>query len=219
MPPVKSPQSFLNKIDSDVKKELLPADPIRTLGIIFVCIAVIVSIVSYGAMSYFYNTNNHMDSQIKSILKDLNSKPVPEMYTFYNRIKTVNLVLNNHVYVNSIFTFLSEVVEADVYFKKFELNSKEKGDFELVLLGVASDERSIVRQLDKFKDPLYKDLVKSVELNGVSEDKLGNLTFDVKLTVSPFKKDVATVNETDLNSNTNREVLNVSSPSVITNPN
>jgi hypothetical protein len=109
--------------------------------------------------------------------------------------------------------------EADVYFKKFELNSKEKGDFELVLLGVASDERSIVRQLDKFKDPLYKDLVKSVELNGVSEDKLGNLTFDVKLTVSPFKKDVATVNETDLNSNTNREVLNVSSPSVITNPN
>ena len=94
----------------------------------------------------------------------------------------------------------------NLYFKKFELTSKEKDGFDLTLVGVTSDKRSIVRQIDSLRDAKYNKVIKAVELKSVNEDKFENVNFEIKVSVVINTKDINASTQTP-QPNQEREVL------------
>lgn len=183
MPPLRQ-NNFLATPESSQNREVLPSDPFRVLGSIFLAISVFLAAVTYGILYYFENQNINIENNIRDIEASSQSLPLEEMLAFYNKIKSVDSVLRSSNYLTTQLNTLADAVEGETYFKSFLFVTKEKDGSEILISGVTKDESNVVRQMDNFRSDKYKDFIKSVELKNVTSDLVGNTTFDIKLVVN-----------------------------------
>ena len=187
MPPIRQNNTFLNT-GQENRQDLNPANPFKTLGVIFLIVSVLLSVTSYLVLSFTESKNVKIENNIKSIETSLTNVPLSEMLVFYNKIRSINSVLKSHYYVTTHLATLSDAVESSTYFKNYNFTVKEKGDSEITFSGVTTNESNVVRQIDLFKSDKYSKFIKSLELKSVSKDQFDNILFDLKLTIDSTVK-------------------------------
>lgn len=208
MPPIRN-TNFIAQANNKVSDNLDPRDPFTILGISFIIISIVASLASYGMGKLFETQGDAIRDQIKALESKLTSLPLPEMLDFYSKTNSINTALKNHVYITSVFSVLSNAVEKNVYFKKFDFSSRDAGGYDLNITGVSPDYESIVRQLDVINADKYKKVFKFAELKSITTDQYGNITFDIKITTNPtIREDYINTDGPVINNKINLQKLN-----------
>jgi cell division protein FtsL len=121
-------------------------------------------------------------STINSKNKELDSEKT-QAQSFQKKLKTVDKLLENHIYWTNFFSFLEKNTVADVYF----VNLIGGSDGQIVMSGVAKSYRALARQIVSFRDNNQVSLL-SVLSASASVDTEGNvaeINFDAKLKFTP----------------------------------
>jgi len=185
MPPIRNTSFIPRKTDAQNVPPVTPSDPFLTLGIIFLCVSIFLSIASFGANYYVEKQNAKLLTDISGVQNSLASVPLDEMISFYYKTKSINSVLAEHVYPTSLFALVEDAVEKEVYFTSFDFSFSGQDGYKLSLVGIAPDTRSVIRQVDTLNDPKYSKVFNVVKVNSVVADKLGNSVFDISIDINP----------------------------------
>lgn len=112
---------------------------------------------------------------------------LPEMRNLSQRLKLVNSIYDNKVYVASmLFPVIESLVESShssyVYYNGFNFRKLSGDNMTTVSLsGVAIDYQTLYRQIQNFKNSEY---IKNLKMGSMSADREGNVVFDVTFNIS-----------------------------------
>lgn len=147
----------------------------------------IVGIGSYAGL-YFYNVSLAQEIVKKTTeINDLQatfsaSKEVAEAKVFRSRAEFVKELLDQHVAVSPIFSFLSKATLQSIMYEKFSFTKKDTG-WVLDLSGEAPSYASLAYQADVLRKQ-NTELV-DFSITNVALSKFGTVTFDLALLFAP----------------------------------
>ena len=101
-----------------------------------------------------------------------------------NRIKFISQLINTHPSINSSFRILEDSVENPVTYNRFDFHYEESKKTYVLQLGAsAPDYRSVVQQMDTFKNSPWNKYISGVTIDGLHPDDTGKVTFSLKLPI------------------------------------
>lgn len=182
MPPLRT-TTFVAKPASTVL-EAKPVDPFFILGCVFVGASLLFTLSVYGYGLLTESNTTKIQGEIQNIEQDLKKYPLQDMLNFNTKITTVQTLLRNHTFPETIFAALGSGVEKNVYYNSFNLTYSPGVGHTLVLSAIAPDYAAVARQIDALKNTAYGQLFKNVEMTSLGDDQFGNKLVDVRITVA-----------------------------------
>lgn len=181
MPPLRTTTFVAKPVNTIV--EVKPVDPFFILGCVFLGASVLFSTVAYGYGLYLESGITKTQGKIQVIEKELEQYPLEKMLAFNTKVTTVQTLLRNHTFPETIFAALGSGVEKNVFYNSFNLTYTPGVGHNITLSAIAPDYASVARQMDSLKNTAYGSLFKSVEMVSLGKDQYGNKLFDIKISV------------------------------------
>ncbi len=182
MPPLRT-TTFVAKPANTVL-EAKPVDPFFILGCVFVGASLLFTLSAYGYGLITESNTAKIQGEIQNIEQDLKKYPLQDMLDFNTKMTTVQTLLRNHTFPETIFAALSSGVEKNVYYNSFSLTYSPGVGHTLVLSAIAPDYASVARQIDALKNTAYGSLFKNVEMVSLGDSQFGGKLVDVRITVA-----------------------------------
>ncbi|MEZ0208849.1 MAG: hypothetical protein ACAH17_01575 [Candidatus Paceibacterota bacterium] len=145
-------------------------------------------LAAIGMFGYSYYLGSQVEgkkAKLASYETQLAGLPLEDMRKLSNRIKILNQLVKTHPSANVAFRIVEDSVENQVTYNKFDLNYSESAKgYTLVLSGVAPDYKGVAQQIDTFKRKPYTTYISGVTVEGLSPDKVGKISFNVKMPIA-----------------------------------
>lgn len=156
-------------------------DILSFLAMSILALSVIMALGTFGYKYYLSYRISQMGSELQSARQSLSPDVVSELLALDNRIASTKTLLNKHVILTPLFSFLESSTPKSVRYTEFDYESSAQG-LELSLTGQAKSYAALSAAadiLDKssyFKNPVFSDL---------SLDDKGNVIFTFKGKIDP----------------------------------
>ena len=166
--------------------EITPKTQIRKIvwPIIFLIICMVLLLVLFTSYFYFNESSKEISQDIqnkeRALIKTSSERLLEkELFAYESKINTFGRLLSVHQKTLNVFSFLEQVSHPKVWFNKFDFNSSSKT---VNVSGEAKDFIALGQQLLTLKEA---ELLKKVNLSGISISKEGGVDFSLQLTFKP----------------------------------
>lgn len=148
-------------------------------------ITVFITIVLFGYRQYLLS---RIESQKKSLSDQdatLGTINLLDMRALSNRIKVVSQVLSEHTSVSTAFLILEKSIENPVTYKSFDLKRNlSNKNYDLKVNATAPSYKAVAQQVDTLTSSEFsKDFIPKVSYDGLSLDSIGNVNFNLSMSV------------------------------------
>ena len=157
------------------------------IGILAVAL-VILSLLTYGGLSFYSKSLNNKLNTIQDQLKNLNdqrdSKFEKEVGAIDEALKNLKIILANHLYWSNLFSGFEDIIVPKVSFSGFNGNLEQDGSVNLVLDGKTAGYTYLAKQMISFSQ---NKLVSHVDVSEISLGTEGGIQFGLNI---KFLKDI-----------------------------
>ena len=160
---------------------------------LFLLIAVVIFLTALLASLFIYLWGRQLDAENSRALETLEKNrdsygisAIEEFIDITNRLKSAELLLQNHVNVSGVFSLLEEDTLTDVYLTNFNFNT-ESSQVLVSARGFAPTYAHVALQADQYS---ANNLINDLILSGVNQAREGGVQFDLNFAID---RDVLTV--------------------------
>lgn len=175
--------------EATVSKEKTKRSRQVALLVIFAFILMLIGGGVYWALKWYEGQADLDLQKIEADLSVINGKnremdsEKVQAQSFQKKLKTVDKLLENHIYWTNFFSFLEKNTVADVYF----VNLIGGSDGQVVMSGVARSYKALSRQIVSFRENELISLVSILSASASldTEGNIAEINFDAKLKLTP----------------------------------
>ena len=179
------------------KKPMVETATYRSGISLFLLLSIIVFLVTLGIAAWVYIEKQSLISNIRSeqeIIKhnksSFDSDTIESIVALNSRIKVAQTLLDNHVSITPIFSFLQDRTLKNVRFKNFTFsNDTKSGTGEngvgISLSGVAGSWETLASEADEFGKPEWKKIIREPKVSSFNLNSDGSVSFNFSALVNP----------------------------------
>lgn len=150
-------------------------------GILFLSLAIYFGL-TFGYEPYLQNQLNTTDGQVSALNNSISANDQTQLINFYSQIANLQTLLQNHIHVSQLFSWLETNTEENVYYQSMTLTGQDQ----VTLSAAAATEADVNQQIAIFENSPE---VSSVSVSNVVAPELAgsnaDWTFEVTLMMNP----------------------------------
>lgn len=150
------------------------------VGIAVFVITLITSAISFGYQFIIERNIDEKGIELEETLNEINPEAIVSLKQIDNRIKTANLLLNEHITLSSFFEFLEESTLRNIQFSSFIYTLDSDRLVKISLEGKAQSYNSLVLQSNIFEN---SDMLSNLNISDIKLDDSGKVIFTVEATL------------------------------------
>ena len=174
------PKQSLDKVTGKKKKKggVISVVPVAALIIFIGTVALGVGVFLY--QQFLIQNIDRKEQALESALNELRTPLIEEFVRLDNRLKSAEVVLNNHIILSAFFDLLEEKTLSNVQFSNFSYEASEDGVIEVSMNGVARSFNAVAVQAEVFGED---HLIQNPVFSGLNTDHSGNVVFSFNASI------------------------------------